>query len=333
MDESAPITWLINQINLIVNNGSSTVASAVAGVVAPVAAACFGIYMILILWGYWRGASTDPVLDFLTRMASWAVIIGLGLNASNYNAAIAPMVTGLGGDLANAVSGGTVTAGTLDQLALLYLNIIGDGFTAAQAVGGLSGIGVTILVALKAIIIIIGLVPFLVAATLSIIVANVGSQIIAMVGPFFFACLLFPPTRQYFSAWVNSALSYALIPFIIAVIASISVGISAQMMPIASGSTLADATFQSVFLAAIGNLLLLFLLRYVSALASSLSAGGINIGSIGGVGAFASGARNSAAGSFREAKGAVAFGRGAGRVGAALQARMANRNNSIRKVG
>ena len=44
MNEDAPITWLINSINQIVNNGSASAASAIAGVVSPLASACFGVY-------------------------------------------------------------------------------------------------------------------------------------------------------------------------------------------------------------------------------------------------------------------------------------------------
>ena len=299
MDDAAPITWLINQINALVTAGSATVADAISGAVAPIASACFGIYVILITINYMRGAETEPVVDFIVRMASWALIIGLGLNTSNYDSIVAPIVTGLGTDFANAASGGTVTAGTLDTLALTYLNIYNAGMTAAAAVGGLSGIGMEIVVGIKGLIMMFCLVPFLVAATLCIIVANVGSQIIAMVGPLFFAFLLFPATRQYFSSWVNTALSYALIPLIIAVVASLSVSLSTQMLPT---GTLVTATFTQVFLASIGNLILLFFLKTVATLASSLSAGGINAAMPGGVGAAAKSLSNSAKGIAKELK-------------------------------
>lgn len=328
MDESAPITWLIDQINVIVNAGASAVAAGIAGGIAPLASACFGIYVILMTVNYMRGAETEPAIDFMLKMASWALIIGLGLNASNYNAFISPIVTGLGTGLANIVSGGTVTANTLDALALAYLNIINEGFTAAEAIGGVEGFGVTVLVFFKAGIVIVGLVPFLIAATLFIIVANVGSAIVAMVGPLFFACLLFPATRQYFSAWVNTAFSYALIPMMVAVVASISVGISQAMVP--AGATLDTVPFKTVFLAAIGNLILLFFVKQVATLASSLSAGGINASLPGSVGTWASNIRKSGKGAGAIGKNtAAAAWRGGGRAATAI----ANRFNSIRKAG
>jgi type IV secretion system protein VirB6 len=322
MNAAAPITWLIDRINVIVSTGSATVADAISGAVAPVASACFGIYLILITINYMRGAETDPVGDFIVRMAAWATIIGLGLNAGNYDTIIAPMVTGLGTDLAAFASGGTVSANSLDTLALAYLNTISTGFATASALSGFDSIGATLLVFAKTAIIVMGLVPFLVAAALAIIVANVGSQIIAMVGPLFFAFLLFPATRQYFSSWVSSALSYAFIPLIVAVVATIGVSISQDMIP--SGS-LDTATFTDVFLASIGNLILLFLLKSVSALASSLSAGGINMHMPAGIGTAARGAIDTGKAANSAGKSVVAGYRSAKNV--------ANRFNSIRKSG
>jgi type IV secretion system protein VirB6 len=331
MDESAPITWLINQINTIVSSGAAATASTIATTISPLVSVCFGIYIMLITINYLRGAETEPVLDFGMRCAGFAVIIGLGLNASNYVSMVVPIVTGLGGDLSNAVSGGTVSAGTLDQLALHYLQIIDDGFEAASGLVDFASIGAKILVSLKAIIIMLGLVPFLVVATLFIIIANVGSLLVSMVGPLFFGFLLFPATRQYFSAWVNTALSYALIPMFVAVIATISVGLSAQML--SNGGTLNEASFKMVFLAAIGNLILLFLLKQVSALASSLTAGGINASMPGSIGTLANSIRSGAMGSVKEAKSFASAYRGGRDLAARARSSISNRFNSIRKAG
>ena len=332
MDEAAPITWLINQINVIVNAGAASTASAIAGVITPIVSACFGIYVLLTTINYMRGAESEPVIDFMLKMAAWSLVIGFGLNADNYNTQIAPIVTGLGTDLSNAVGGGVATAGTLDQLALFYLNIISGGMKAAEEIGGLSGLSAEVMVALKSGIILIGLIPFLLAATLAIIVANVGSQIIAMVGPLFFAFLLFPATRQYFSAWLNSALSYAFVPLIIAVVASISIGISNAMLTPA-GQDLSNATFKDVFLAAIGNLLLLFLLKTVAGLASSLSSGGINAQMPGSVGTLAQGIHRGVGGTRRELRAAKNDAQALGNLAASAGRGLANRFNSVRKAG
>ncbi|KXB09772.1 conjugal transfer protein TrbL (plasmid) [Xylella fastidiosa] len=323
MDESAPITWLIGEINKIVSSGADAAASAIATTVTPLASICFGIYILLICLNYMRGAETEPVIDFGIRCAGFAVIIGLGLNAANYTSMVIPVVTGVGSDLASAISGGTATAGTLDQLALHYFKILDEGYDLASNRPFPSNVGPLIIYVLKAVFILIGLIPFLVAATLCLIIADVGSVMVAIVGPLYFAFLIFPATRQYFSSWLNTAFSYALMPIFVAVIATISVGLSKQMF---SGN---DISFKAVFMASMGNLTLLFLLKQVGAMASSLSAGGINISMPGSANTL----RNAAQAARLGAKGIQQGGRTAINAGKAVGRWAENKFNSIRKAG
>ncbi|MDD0910180.1 type IV secretion system protein [Xylella fastidiosa subsp. multiplex] len=325
MDESAPITWLIGEINKIVSSGAGAAASAIATTVTPLASICFGIYILLICLNYMRGAETEPVIDFGIRCAGFAVIIGLGLNAANYTSLVIPVVTGVGSDLASAISGGTATAGTLDQLALHYFKIIEQGYESVKDVK--FNLGPMIIYVLKAIFVLVGLIPFLAAATVCLIVADVGSVMVAMVGPLYFAFLIFPATRQYFSSWLNTAFSYALMPIFVAVIATMSVGLSKAMF---SGSRpLDDISFKAVFLASMGNLTLLFLLKQVGAMASSLSSGGINVSMPGSANTL----RNAAQAARLGAKGIQQGGRTAINAGKAAGRWAENRFNSIRKAG
>ncbi|MDC6409616.1 MAG: type IV secretion system protein [Xylella fastidiosa subsp. multiplex] len=323
MDESAPITWLIGEINKIVSSGADAAASAIATTVTPLASICFGIYILLICLNYMRGAETEPIIDFGIRCAGFAVVIGLGLNAANYTSLVIPMVTGIGSDLASAISRGNATAGTLDQLALHYFKILEEGYDLSNKPTFPSNVGPLLIYVLKAAFILVGLIPFLVAATLCLIVADVGSVIVAMVGPLYFAFLIFPATRQYFSSWLNTAFSYALIPIFVAVIATISVGLSKQMF------SANDISFKAVFMASMGNLTLLFLLRQVGALASSLSAGGINVSMPGSANTL----RNAAQAARLGAKGIQQGGRTAINAGKAAGRWAENRFNSIRKAG
>lgn len=327
MDESAPITWLIDEINKIVSSGADAAASAIATTVTPLASICFGIYILLICLNYMRGAETEPVIDFGIRCAGFAVIIGLGLNAANYTSMVIPVVTGVGSDLASAISGGRANAGTLDQLALHYFKILEEGYDLANKPIFPGNVGPLLIYFLKAVFILVGLIPFLVAATMCLIVADVGSVMVAMVGPLYFAFLIFPATRQYFSSWLNTAFSYALMPIFVAVIATISVGLSKQMF--SANGTLNDISFKAVFLASMGNLTLLFLLKQVGAMASSLSAGGINVSMPGSANTL----RNAAQAARLGAKGIQQGGRTAINAGKAAGRWAENKFNSIRKAG
>ena len=304
-DEKAPITWVIAQIHDVVGSGAIATATAIAETITPLVSICFGIYAILMAVNYMRGAESEPVMGLMLRVVGFCLVVGIGLNMANYADFVVPIVTGLGSDLASVVSGGGVSVGTLDKLALYYLEIVDKGYQSAHDVGGLDGVGVMVLFVLKAAIVMLGLVPFLVLATALLVIADVGSIMVASVGPLFFAALIFPATRQYFSAWLNTMVSYALIPLLVAVVAIVSISISQKILLI-DGGTLADVSFKRVFLVAIGNLILLFLLRQVNALASSLSAGGINVAQ---PGSLRAGARNmgSAAGIAAKAGGVAAI--------------------------
>lgn len=341
MDELAPITWLIAQINQIVTAGAAAGATQITDKVAPLASVCFGIYIILVCVNYLRGAESEPVMDFGMRMASFAVVIGLGLSASTYVDTIIPIVTGIGPSVAKAISGGAVSAGTMDDLGLIYFGIISNGFDAVMELEGFDFLAALPIYGIKAALLFLGILPFFVIATLLLIVADVGSVIVAILGPIFFAFALFPATRQYFSAWVNTALSYALMPIIIAVITVIAVSISQKM--IGTTSKLEDVPLKTIFFASIGNLVLLGLLAQVSSLASSLSAGGINAGIPGGAGGVFSLVKGFAGVSAKGMRGGARALGSAGRFGgkAAAYGYLSGRSvidrvrniNSIRKAG
>jgi len=327
MDEKAPFTWLLTELRSSVASLTASYASALTNAITPIVALCFGIYMIFIVLNYWRGSETNPVTDFFTRVVSWAAVIGLGLNSENYNSRVLPMVTGLGEDLSNLLTGGNVNAQSLDQLALYYLGILDKGFEAAAGIGGVEGLMVTVMVALKFLIIWLSLMPFLVAAAIAILTADVGAQILGMLGPLYFAFLLFPATRAWFSAWLNAVKSHAIIPVIVAAISTMSVSLSVKMLSV--DGTLADASFTRVFMAGMGNILLVLLLYRVSMIAQSLSAGGLNLTMAGGVGRAAASMRDSINRSGREVKGASnAYGAWKQR-----RADKANKSNQIKKLG
>ena len=105
-------------------------------------------------------------------------------------------------------------------------------------------------------------------------------------------------------------------------------GISKEMFTASGDSALTDTSLKVVFLAAMGNLTLLFLLKQVSSLASSLSAGGINAGMAGGIGSAAR-----AIGSRQNINTAAAAGRGVRTAATRAATSLRNAFNSIRKAG
>jgi type IV secretion system protein VirB6 len=276
VENNAPVAAVLKMIDDHLLTGVSTAAHAISDVITPIAAACFGIYMILIVVHYMRGASAEPVWDFLLRMAGFSIVIGLGLNAGNYVDYVVPMVMGLGNDLAAAVSGGDPNANVtaLDTMIQNYARIIFVDIDQLEM--GFANYENFIVFSIKTLIIIIAILPFAVFAAALLVIAKAGAALITAVGPLFFACLIFPATRQYFSAWMNAALSYALLPVFIAIIAMMTINLSQTLFSTQDG--VPYMTFMDVFMAAIVNLLLIYLLKTCQSLAFSLGAGGINAG-------------------------------------------------------
>jgi type IV secretion system protein VirB6 len=103
--ESAPIQSVIDMVDAAIGGISINAASAISSAITPIVSTCFGIYMILMMVNYMRGASSAPVWDVYLRAAGFAVIIGLGMNMGNYANYVVPMVQHMGNDLAQIVSG------------------------------------------------------------------------------------------------------------------------------------------------------------------------------------------------------------------------------------
>lgn len=299
-NEAAPISSLVTYVNTLATTALSSVAGNLISMIMPFGAVVFGIYVILMMWGYMRGSETDPVQDFLAKLFCWSIVIGYGLNANTYTNEILPIVTGLGSDFLKLSASGS-DASAMDTLFNSTIGLIGSGIDSirAKTAGSLvPDFGGYFVLLLQSIILLVGVVPFLISATTKVIFAGLGSQIVAAIGPLFFLSLLFPATRQYFSAWLNTALSYALIPLFVAVITMLAMQATNGILDLQAGQTLAQVSFAKILFVAIANWVVMFMLQQVTSMASSLSSGGINAGMPSGsiAGAIKSGVKGSIAG-------------------------------------
>ncbi|WP_179196377.1 type IV secretion system protein, partial [Caballeronia sordidicola] len=86
------ITMFDNTVNQTIVTGSANLIS----LISPLVAAALGVYMLLIMTSYWRGATDQPVLDFFMRFAAWGLIITAGMNIQYYTEYVVPFFNGLG---------------------------------------------------------------------------------------------------------------------------------------------------------------------------------------------------------------------------------------------
>jgi len=305
-NEAAPISSIITYLNTLTGKALSSVAGTMISTITPFGGIVFGIYIIFMMWGYMRGAESDPVQDFLLKFFSWSLVIGYGLNADAYTNTVIPIVTGLGDSFLKMFSGGA-NATAMDTIFLTTSDLIDAASVELEKSSGLRNmlnLGGYFNLFMDSALLLTSVMPLMVAATVTVIVANVGAQIVAAVGPLFFLALLFPATRQYFSSWLNTVLSYAFIPLFVAVVSMLSVGTTSGILNIQPGETILTVSFSKILFAAFINWVFLFLIYQVSSLASSLSSGGINAGMpSGGIGGVVSALKSGVSGSARDKQG------------------------------
>lgn len=333
MDLTAPITSIVNFILTPFNTIVAMGATAISDLVTPVVGAVFILYVLLKMIAMLKGMDESSVIDFGLFLLSFFLVFAMMKNYDNYNTYVVTMVDSIKNGLSSALTGSSLGANSLDELAKYYIGMVDQGQQAIDAMNPLNRVGAQLGFLFKELMILFGLVPFLVAATITITVLEIGLRMVLAIGPLFIAFGLFPNTRQYASAFVNTVFSYVLGITLVSVVALASVGISMQMLS-SGGGTLNEASVPAVFYASIGNLILLFLLKQVSSVASSLSAGGINAGMAGGS---ITGAAKGASGAFarhRNADGSkgkgLAIGSQSVDAGKAL-AKMLKKGNSITK--
>jgi len=329
-DENAPISSFINYINLTASTALNGVAGTMIETISQLALACFTIYIILMMWSYMRGAVDDPVQDFLMKFFAWSLIIGYGMNAETYTSTILPIVTGLG-DSFLKMFGNSTDASAMDTLFNTVGDLIGGGLYKINETASLTNpqIGSYLTWLLDAALLIAGIFPFLITATVMVIVANLGAQIVASVGPLFFFALLFPSTRQYFSAWLNTVLSYAFIPLFVAVVSMLAVGTTNGILDLKPGETILTVSFAKILFVAFADWVFVFLLMQLSSVASSLSSGGINAGMpSGGHGAMIRAVKGLGGATGRGAKAGIS---GVNHLRLNARRERANKNNTIRQ--
>lgn len=216
----------------IINVVSSKTANLMSAL-SPVFLAGFIVYVIFVVWSYLGSSIENTLFDLLKRIAAWGFIISFSINVSSYITNVVPLVTGLGDGLTHIFSGSTGTIdSSLDSLATSFAQGVWDTYDKAEGIEG------TLLAICSIIIIVIFGVPFFIIAAAYILLAKVFASILAVVGPIFIACALFPATRQYFSAWVNQVVNYALLLLLLNITATLFV----EFIQVQFGTGLFDIT-------------------------------------------------------------------------------------------
>jgi type IV secretion system protein VirB6 len=231
MDTSTIFSSIIGDFDKNVLTTINTGSTQLISLISPLMAVCFSIYVLLILWSYWRGDNDQPIDDFLRRMAVWAFILTCGMNIQFYSDYIVPFFNGLGEQIAGALTGGTNPVSGLDNMLSAYIN------ACERIYQGASGFQTISAVWLISIIIIFGT-PFMAVAVVYIILSKFALGLLLALGPMFISAALFPPTRRYFENWAGQCMNYVLLISLFAAACAVEVSFAVSMVPSTSTPTI-----------------------------------------------------------------------------------------------
>ena len=186
------------------------------GNAAPLFSAGFSLYLIIVLWGYYRNGFDESISDFVKRMLGWLIIIAIAFNADNYMT-IAKLAYNLPDELTSWFSGQKVDSNAAATISKQIQSMVAALDTLAKKAYWYEiQTQVTVLIA-KLVVFICGsiLASF---AFFFYLLAKVNLALVLLLGPIFIGAMLFPATRQYGMNWIGQILNYSVTVCLYAVV-------------------------------------------------------------------------------------------------------------------
>jgi type IV secretion system protein VirB6 len=252
--------WLQGQLAGYIGTNVARVAAAIE----PAAFTLATIYVMM--WGFLHltGRIQEPIMEGVKRIFVMVLIIGIAIRLWLYNAVIVDTFVNGPAQLAAAVLGATNPVTMVDD-------IWRDGNKVAQALmeqGGVTGVGYYL--AAAAVYVLVGLVCVVTAFLLSL--SQIAIAVLLALGPVFIVMLFFDSTKRFFEQWVGQLANYALITVLIALLASLLLGVVRSYSLSAAG---AGSSVQIAAAAQLGvvSVFIALLIRQVPTMAAGLAAG------------------------------------------------------------
>ena len=241
-------------------------ASTLIGLLSPIVAICFAIYVMLVLMSYQKDNSSwsGSAIDMIKRIADWGVIISFSMNVGFYMGTVVPMINGIPIELSNVLtnesSSGNVN--NVDSIISYYITVIQEMWAKA------SGIQASIAAAFNIFLLIVLGIPVVVMMAAYLLLAKLFLAILVAIGPLFLCLALFPVTRQYATLWIGQVVNFMLLGVLMNVTAVV-------MINILLGLQVDPLTASLVDILAYGVIALLFfiVILRIPDLSSALSGG------------------------------------------------------------
>lgn len=198
-------------------------ASALIGLISPIVAICFSVYVMLVIMSYQRDNSSwsGSAIDMIKRIAAWGIIISFSMNVGFYMGTVVPMVNGIPTELSNILtnqsSSGNVNS--IDSILSYYITVMQETWQKASGIKASIAAGFNILLLL-----VLGI-PVVVMMAAYLLLAKLFLAILLAIGPLFLGLALFPVTRQYATLWIGQVVNFMLLGVLMNVTAVVMINI------------------------------------------------------------------------------------------------------------
>lgn len=196
--------WLMQQVDIVLNDAVNTPIQQLITAIAPVMIIGLTIQFLFHAYALQRGHGNMTVMEFVHKYLKIAVLAGVITANGFYQTAIVNVMLSLPDDVAGIVAGGNTLSAQIDTLRQ-------ETTTASTKILGFetflpSGRNVMISIYGGA----ISIMTALVSAVVSIImvVVKVGMALLVAAGPIFISALAFERTEKLFDSWVSQALNF-----------------------------------------------------------------------------------------------------------------------------
>lgn len=204
-------TWLNGELASYIGQNTARVAS----ILEPAVVTLATVYVMI--WGYLQltGRTEEPFAAGMKRIATLAVVFGVGLHLWLYNTLLVDTFYNAPTEFAAAVVGASDPIHTIDAIWNQGGAVADQLFRGGVGWGRIgfviSGVATWALVGLLCVY-----TMFLLA------LSSISLSILLALGPFFITLLLFDATRRFFDAWLAQLANYALITILTVTVRAIA---------------------------------------------------------------------------------------------------------------
>lgn len=179
--------------------------------IAPLFAAGFGIYLLLIIVNYYNRGFDENIVDFSKKIISWFIIIACAFNAEQYNK-LANLMYEMPEAISSLFGNSNYSSSAMDTNFDMLIDTVNKALDYANSLTLLSASAIAERIgAYIFAVLIICLGGLFFAATFAFyLVAKLSLAMVILVGPLFIGALLFPGTKQWGMNWIGQIFNYSI---------------------------------------------------------------------------------------------------------------------------